>query len=115
MTSRYRQQFRRTGAMATVRQFGEPATYYANGTGSGRLISVVIERNVEVVNATGDAMAQAIVVRALDHVTLGILSTEIDDGRDEISLPLVEGGVASRRTITRIIDTANGMVRFQVR
>jgi hypothetical protein len=101
--------------MSSVRQFGEPATYFRRGVGTGRAISVIVERGVEVVGGTGDQVVLAISVRALDHATLGILSTEIDDGRDEISLPIIEGGAVERRTIVRKVDTANGMVRFMVR
>jgi hypothetical protein len=115
MSSRFRQQFSRTGAVSTVRQFGEPATYYPQGIGTGRAIQVIVERDVEVVSGIGDQVGYAMVCRALDHATLGILSTEIDDGRDEISLPTVEGGTADRRSVTRKISTANGFVRFMVR
>jgi hypothetical protein len=115
MSSRFRQQFSRTGAASTVRQFGEPATYYPQGVVSGRAIQVIVERDVEVVSETGDQVGYAIMCRALDHATLGILSTEIDDGRDELLLPMVEGGTAERRSITRKISTANGFVRFMVR
>lgn len=101
--------------MSSVRQFGEPATYYRRGTGAGRPIQVIVQRDVEVVGGTGDQVVLAINVRALDHATLGILSTEIDDGRDEISLPVIDGGPVERRTIVRKIDTSNGMVRFMVR
>ena len=115
MSSRFRSQYSRAGSHATIRQFGEPATYYPGGGATGRSIQIVVERAVEVPNETGDQVALALVCRALDHATLGILATEINDGRDEILLPIVEGGTAKRRVITRKISTSNGMVRFMVR
>jgi hypothetical protein len=113
--SRFRTQFQRAGSRSAIRQFGEPATYYPGGGSVGRSIQVIVQRDVEVPDETGNQVALAMTCRALDHATLGILATEINDGRDEILLPIVEGGPPKRRAITRKIDTANGMVRFMVR
>jgi hypothetical protein len=74
----------------------------------------MIQRGVEVVNETGQ-VSQAIVVRVTDSNTLGISATEIDDGRDTISVSLIEGGTAEVRQITRMTDDSNGLVRFMVR
>lgn len=98
-----------------LREHGEPVTYFPFGSVTGRSITAIVERNVEVPSESGDQVSYAIICRVLDDETDGILATEIDDGRDEISLPLITGGPAKRRSITRTMDDANGAVKFMVR
>jgi hypothetical protein len=115
MTTRHSQRFSRSSFPLLLREYGETAIYYPLAvTGNARTIQVIIERNVEVQSETGD-VSRAITCRALDDSTLGISAAEIDDGRDEIALALIPGGATSRRTITHMIDNANGIVRFMVR
>mgnify|MGYP006362771763 FL=1 len=113
--SRFRSQFRRMGAAALLAQFGEPITYYADGTGGGRPIQAKVERDVAVPSESGDQVALAIIVRVLDSSTEGISATEIDDCKDEVSLPIKEGGSAERRKVGRRMADSNGLVRFMVR
>lgn len=115
MPTRFAQLFSRTGAPNLVRQFGEQITYYANGSGTGRTIWAIVERNVEVPPELGEQTAQALMIRVRDDSTYGISATEIDDGRDEVSVALDTGGTAERRQITSTVDDSNGMVRFMVR
>ena len=115
MASRFAQQFKRTGAECLVHQFSDEIVYYPQGViANGRAIRAMIERGVEVVGETGQ-VSYAMRVRVLDNSTTGISSTEIDDGRDTISIPLIEGGTAEVRQITLMTDDSNGLVRFMVR
>jgi hypothetical protein len=114
MATRHAIRFGRTSAPMLVREMGEPVIYYANGGLTGRCIEAIVERDVDV-PISGDQVAQALIVRVLDSCTHGISSTEINDGKDEISVPLKVGGPATRRSITRRLDDANGMIRFMVR
>lgn len=115
MATRHAIRFKRDSFRMLLREHGEPITYYADGAGSGRPIQAIVERDVAVPSETGDQVALAIIVRVLDSATEGIAATEIDDGKDEVSLPLKEGGSAERRAIARRINDANGVVRFMVR
>lgn len=115
MATRHATRFSRTSAQLLVREYGESIIYYPVNSVSGRCINAIIERDVEVPSETGDQVVQALVVRVLDDCTLGISSTELNDGGDEISVSLKVGGQATRRQVGRRIQAANGFVRFLVR
>ena len=107
--------FKRAGVPSLMRQFAESIVYYPQGViANGRTIRAMVQRGVEVVNET-QQVSQAVVVRVTNSNTLGISATEIDDGRDTISVSLIEGGTAEVRQITRMTDDSNGLVRFMVR
>lgn len=114
MPTRFAAQFARTGAPSLVRQFGEPLIYYRRGGNVARLISGIVERNVAVESSTGTT-SQEILIRVLDNSTTGISATEVNDQTDEIAVPLVTGGTAVRRQVTRVNDDSNGFIRFMVR
>ena len=114
MATRHAIRFQRNSFRLLLREMGEPLTYYADGGMTGRSINGIVERNVEVPNGNCD-VAQALIIRVLDSLTEGIAASEIDDGQDDISVPLKAGGTAERRRISRFIDDANGVVRFMVR
>ena len=109
--SRFRSQFKRGPAVSLVRQFGETITYYPLGNG-GRSIQAIVTRGQEVLNGI---VAQLITCSVLDDATLGVSSSEIDDGRDQVGIALEQGGEVLRREITLLDDDSNGMVRFRVR
>lgn len=113
--SQFKTLFAKTGAVTLTLQFGEDVTYYSAGSGVGRSIKAIIERNVEIPNGFGTQAAQAIVCRVVDDEVLGISSSEIDDARDTISLKIDIGGDYETREITRLTDDSNGMLRFMVR
>jgi hypothetical protein len=112
MPSNFATRFRRTAATALAREFGEPALYYPLGSGSGRSISVIVERTEEIGEGR---VAQVVRCKAIDSCSLGISATEINDGRDEIAVALTEGGSLERRQIAKMEDDSNGFVRFRVR
>jgi hypothetical protein len=98
-----------------MRQFGEPVVYYPDGGDTGRSITAIVNRNgVEVISETGEVHARLIEVRVRNDDKLGISSTEIDTGADEIRLPLRVGESSQRRQITEVLSTENGLVRFLI-
>jgi hypothetical protein len=115
MATRHATRFSRTGGPLLVREMGEEIIYYPNGGLTGRCITAIVERNVEIPSETGGQVAQALIVRVLDDCTSGIGANEINDGKDTVSIALSAGGTPERRYIARAIDDANGMVRFLVR
>jgi hypothetical protein len=111
--NRFTQAFSRTGVDSLVRQFGDTITYLP-AVGEARVIQAIIERSeIQFVNI-GETPVQSITVRVKDHSVVGIASTEIDTGGDEIDLPLRIGEDPVTRSITRVISTDNGFVRFAV-
>jgi hypothetical protein len=113
MATRFSQQFNRLGAPLLIRQFGESIVYYAGGTGAGRTIDAIIEREVQVITDAGiPALQTLITVR--DSNTLGISATEIDSGRDKVTVSLRVGETAQTRQIARVVSTDNSMVQFEV-
>lgn len=115
MATRHATRFSRTSAELLVREYGEPIIYYPVNSVSGRCIDAIVMRDVEVPGEIGEQAGYVMIVRVIDSCTLGISSTEINDGGDSISVALKVGGPQERREITRRVDDANGMVRFIVR
>jgi hypothetical protein len=99
-----------------IRQYGEPVTYYPGGPNhQAREIQAIVERNdPAVIAAMGDAVGQSLVLRAINDVEKGILSTEIDSGLDRISVPLTADGDPEMRSIVQILSDSGGIVRFLV-
>jgi hypothetical protein len=107
--------FARAGAEQMMRSFSEDATYHPAGATPGRVIEATVERGtLQVITEIGEQVAPAIIVRVRNSSTLGISSTEIDTGTDEIALPLRDGAAAVRRRIVRVISDANGLLRLLV-
>jgi len=107
--------FARAGASQMMRSFSEAVTYHPAGATPGREIDAMIERGtMSVITEIGEQVAPAIIVRVKNSSTLGISSTEIDTGTDEIALPLRDGEAAVRRRIVRVINDANGLLRVLV-
>lgn len=95
-------------------QFSEQVTYYADGTGGGRTINAMIEREVQLVSELGDVNGLATVISVLNNATTGISSTEINTEADEITVAMRIGETPQRRQIVRVESTENGIVRFVV-
>jgi hypothetical protein len=116
VATRFASLFKRTGASHLIRQFGEPVIYYPGGPNhQAREIQAIVERNdPAVIAALGDSVGQSLILRVLNDVSLGILSTEIDSGIDRISVPLTEGDAPALRSIVQILGDSGGFVRFLV-
>ena len=114
MATRFSQQFNRLGAPLLIRQFGESIVYYAGGTGAGRTIDAIIDREHSVVSDIGEVIGFVTLIQVRDSSTLGISAAEIDTGDDEVSVALRTGKDVQRRQIVRVVSTDNGMVQFEI-
>ena len=74
-----------------------------------------MERNVNIPSESGEQVATYLTIRVLDDSTYGISASEVDDGLDSIGVSLNTGGTAEVRTISRVIDDANGLLRLLIR
>ena len=112
--TRFRTRFQRVAVPNLLREFGEEIGYFNAAGDPVRTITAMIEREVDLMTEAGDVSAQATIVRVENDATVGITSTEIDTGGDEISYPLRVGEDAVRRAIIKGMSTENGLVRFMV-
>ena len=116
MPTQFARIFRRTGARNILRHFGEleKLGYYDRDGSAVREITGTVERGpISIVTETGDVGVYSFVIRVLDDSRLGISATEIDTGGDEIEVALQEGETTQKkRSIVRVIDASNGLVRF---
>lgn len=102
-----------TSVFTNTDDFAETVIYYAGGTGSGRTIKAVIERDIQVITDQNiPAMATFITVANSD--TLGISATEIDTGSDTLSYEIRIGETPQVRQIVEVPDVDDGMIRIEV-
>ncbi len=112
MTNRFATQFKKTGARGLLMQFGETVTYYPNSGASRSITAMVLREELATVGELGDVQSQSIVVRVLNDATVGISSTEVETGGDEIGVALRLGEAAKRRAIVRVQADSTGMLRL---
>ena len=114
MPTRFAQQFKRTAVHNLVRQFGETIGY-SHANASERLIEAIVVRDQTAILAEiGEVVVNGMIVRVLNDGTLGIDVTELDTGRDYVSVALVADGQPERRSIIQVLSDTNGFVRFLV-
>jgi hypothetical protein len=114
MATRFAQQFARAAVPNLVRQFGDTIIYMPRHGPARSGIAAMIERNVEVMSEADGFVVHAMVLRVVNDSTTGISAAEIDQGGDQIKVPLRVGEPAVTRTIVQVISTENGLVRFAV-
>lgn len=136
MPTRFSQHFAKKAAPSLVLQFGEPLVYHpaptvptppsgqalvvdasgtSGGTGLSRSINgIVIRDRVRILAEAGDVPANQFIVRVLNDSTSGISSEEINDGGDEIEIPLSVGESAKRLQIVRVLNDNAGLTTFLV-
>lgn len=94
--------------------FAEPVTYYPHvdygGTATSRSINaVVIRQQIVALDADGgETVVPAYEVHVANDSTVGISSTEINTGGDQIALPVREGKAAERRSIIHVASQDHG-------
>ncbi len=111
--TRFATQFKRYAARDLVRQFGESLIYYDGGSGAGRSVTGIVERDVQTITDENiPALSTFVTLR--DDATAGVASTGIDTGTDTIAVPLRVGETAQVRQVVRVESTENGLVRFEV-
>ena len=73
----------------------------------------IVEREVQVIDEAG-VMGLATKVRVFNDSVTGISATEIDTGRDFVTVVLRVGEAPQRRAIVNVESTENGIVAFEV-
>lgn len=111
MSNRFASHFKKTGARGLLYQFGEPVVYYPL-TGSSRAVTALVTRDeLTVIAETGDVQSQSLTIRVLNDSVLGIASTEVETGGDEIAVALRLGETRVRRAIVRVEADSTGLLR----
>lgn len=110
--SRFATQFRRGAALNLQRQFGETVFYY-RADGVTRTISGMITReSLAIIQELGGTLGASLIIEVQNSDTLGISSTELDTGGDQIGVALRVGEAASVRSIVRVLSDSGGYLRL---
>jgi len=102
-------------------EFAETVTYYPHKfygavERAPRVISAVVFREaIAQLTENGDVVTYQFEVHVANDSTVGISSTEIDTGGDQIEFPPRDGKTAERRTITAITTQDHGMLVLECR
>ena len=97
--------------------FAEPITYYPRcGSGEGRSIDAVVIRDpLAIFPEDGDVVTSVFEVRVVNSDTLGIASTELNTGGDQVEFAGRIGKEAKIYSIVRIIEQDEGMLVLECR
>ena len=97
--------------------FAEAVTYWARGASEGRAIDAVVSRE-QIVGFDADnnqVNLAAFQVHVANSSTLGISSSELDLGGDQIAFPPRDGKTAVRKSITQLLVQDHGMLVLECR
>lgn len=97
--------------------FAESVTYWARGAASGRAIDAVVSRE-QIVGFDADnnqVNLPAFQVHVANSSTLGISSSELNLGGDQIELSPRDGKTAEKRSITQLLIQDHGMLVLECR
>lgn len=99
--------------------FAEIVTYCARQQFGGavptpREINAVVVRE-QITSLDGDTVSPVWQVHVANDSALGIASSELDLGGDQIELPPRDGKTAERRTITQLLIQDHGMLVLECR
>ena len=81
---------------------------------AAREINAIVIRE-QIANLDSDTVSPVWQVHVANDSTLGITSSEIDLGGDQIELPPRDGKTAERRTITQLLIQDHGMLVLECR
>jgi hypothetical protein len=97
MPSVFDSHFAAAGFPLLLSQFGEPITYWPRGGGS-RSIDAIIDREPPAIyDASGNAVLPRAVIRVYNSCRLGVASSEVDGGGDQVEFPLRIGEQLPKR------------------
>lgn len=111
MASRFDTYFQTSGFTQLLAEFGEPVVCYFAGGGS-RSINAIIERNPPAIfDQAGNPMQIDITIRIRRHATSGVLSNEVNRGRDYVDLKrYVDDSGSTRFTVVRKLSDDAGVL-----
>ena len=95
-------------------QFGEDVIYYPFGA-EPRSITAIVEREPPAIyNASGNAVMPKAVVRMLNSRQLGVASSEVDNGGDQIGMALNIGGDVKTFSVMQMQSQDSGVTVLAV-
>ena len=95
--------------------FAEPVTYY-KADGKARKIKMVVNRDaLAILPEDGDTVTPVFELYGANDVDEGIASDELNLGGDQIAFPVRVGKPPERRSVIRLIEHDNGMIRLECR
>lgn len=95
--------------------FAEPVTYY-KANGKARKINMVVNRDaLAILPEDGDTVTPVFELYGANDVDEGIASEELNLGGDQIAFPVRVGKPPERRSVIRLIEHDNGMIRLECR
>ena len=95
--------------------FAEPVTYY-KADGKARKINMVVNRDaLAILPEDGDTVTPVFELYGANDVDEGIASDELNLGGDQIAFPVRVGKPPERRSVIRLIEHDNGMIRLECR
>ena len=98
-----------------VDDFAEVVTYWPRSGSPRTIAAVVIREQTAVLEQDVQTNAPVFQVHVANSLTLGISSTELDCGGDQIELAPRDGKPPERRSITEVLEQDRGMLVLQCR
>ena len=95
--------------------FAEPVVYYKENGKARHINAVVIRDALAILPEDGDAITPVFEVHVANDVDEGIASDELNLGGDQIAFPVRVGKPPERRSVIRLIEHDNGMIRLECR
>ena len=116
MPSVFHRQFQAYGFPGLVSQYGESVTYHFAGGGT-RTVNAIIERSPPAVyDAAGNVVMPSFVIRFHNDATLGVLSSEVNTGGDQVSfLSKLGDKVPVKRSVLVMQSQGGGVVVVAVK
>ena len=97
-------------------EFAEPVTYYKRGGGTRTILAVVDRDPPSIFSVEGNVIVPSFLVYIRNDYDLGISTSELDTGGDEIELPERLYELPLRKcTVIKIIDQDHGMLQLALR
>ena len=110
--SRFATQFRRGAAPNLQRQFGETITYYRADGVTRSITAIIVRESLAIIQELGGTIGANLIIEVQNSDTLGISSSELDTGGDQIGVALRVGEAASVRSIVRVLSDSGAYLRL---
>jgi len=113
MPSQFHQYFKDVGFPTLLSDFGEPVVYFLAGGGRRSVDAIVDRRPPAIYDAAGEVVLPAFTVRLLNDCVLGILSSEVNTGGDEVELIAKIGDLKPvRKTVLSKVREDTGVIEL---
>lgn len=102
--------FASAGFPMLLAQFGESITYWPRGGGSRSINAIVDREPPAIYDASGNAVMPKAVIRVNNSCRSGISSREVDNGGDEVEMPLNIGDQLPKRMSVMVMTAQDSGV-----